>query len=173
MTQSVSTCGESKVKSVMDDSGFHLFGNWQVQLKLSGLAKQTAEPNALPWHVLLDIADESDNLIICSGTLIEAQWILTAAHCLQKVKSIKIILGEHDRNRKEPSELVVDMNRIIIHPDYDADSFHLNDIALIKLDKIAPFNDAIQRKEFVQEVRAELTTEYLNSIQEHVGKMEM
>ena len=48
-----------------------------------------------------------------------------------------------------------------------------NDIALIKLDKIAPFNDAIQRKEFEREVTAELTTAYLNSIQEHVGKMEM
>lgn len=139
------TCGESQIKSVIDNSGIHLFGNWKVQLKLSGLATQHAEPNALPWQVLLDIEDKDDKLIICSGTLIEQQWVLTAAHCVANVKSIKIVLGEHDRNRKEPSELVVDASHIVIHPDYDADSFHLNDIGLIKLDKVVPFNDAIQR----------------------------
>ena len=40
------------------------------------------------------------------------------------------------------------MEKIVIHPEYienDEVSFHKNDIALIKLNKNVPFNDAIQR----------------------------
>ena len=49
---------------------------------------------------------------------------------------------------QEHSEMVLDLEKLIIHPEYienDEVSFHKNDIALIKLNKNVPFNDAIQR----------------------------
>ena len=41
--------------------------------------------------------------------------------------------------------MVVEAEEIILHPGYDADMFHRDDIALLKLSVAVPFNDAISR----------------------------
>lgn len=48
-------------------------------------------PNAWPWQVYLN-----DGKYSCSATLINQQWLLTAAHCQLNLASWYAYLGEHD-----------------------------------------------------------------------------
>lgn len=76
----------------------------------------------------------------CAGTLVAAEWVVTAAHCLNGVTkdNLKIILGEYDlssdsdsadTNRKEVG-LAMDP---IVHESYNSPFTSSNDIALLKL----------------------------------------
>lgn len=83
----------------------------------------------------------------CAGTLVAAEWVVTAAHCLDGVTkdNLKIILGEYDlssatdsadTNRKEVS-LAIDP---IVHENYNSPYQSSNDIALLKLAEAVDLN---------------------------------
>ncbi|KAA0722686.1 Coagulation factor VII [Triplophysa tibetana] len=83
-----------------------------------------------PWQVLLKYGEKG----FCGGVILKPSWILTASHCLEKlnVKFLKIVAGEHDVEEEEGTEQVIQVEEIIMHPEYvsvTADS----DIALLHL----------------------------------------
>lgn len=89
-----------------------------------------------PWQVGLISASASSEYQgqFCGGTLIERDWVATAAHCISPTLTpaqLKILVG-YDTLRTSGASRAVATSRIVVHPDYD-DATKDNDVALIQL----------------------------------------
>ncbi|KGL86182.1 Trypsin, partial [Charadrius vociferus] len=80
--------------------------------------------------------------ILCGGSLIDAQWVLTAAHCRQPISPIPIRMGDHSLKTKEGTEQCINSAKAFVHPNYDPTS-HDSDIMLLKLQKPVRFTDHV------------------------------
>jgi hypothetical protein len=91
---------------------------------------QTSQPNAWPWHVEVRILGHYQ----CGGSLIDRDWVLTAAHCVDflSAASVSIVAGSQDITVAEPSEQTLNVASIVVHTSYDSGQL-TNDIALLKL----------------------------------------
>ncbi|CAF1063533.1 unnamed protein product [Brachionus calyciflorus] len=102
---------------------------------------EEAVPHSWPWQVMV-----TDGLIMCGATLINSQWLVTAAHCTENINSgpIKAYMGMHNRLRSETSKIVRLIDEIIIHPNYMGRLTQWDfDIALMKLQEPVEFTDEI------------------------------
>ncbi len=106
---------------------------------------EEAAVGAWPWMVALVYADNSnaEQGQFCGGSLIQAGWVLTAAHCTYELggrprdaSEIDIVVGRHRLNTGDGTR--VHVQEIIRHAGYTGISFD-NDLALLKLS--APVND--------------------------------
>uniref|UniRef100_A0A2K6BGB6 Peptidase S1 domain-containing protein n=1 Tax=Macaca nemestrina TaxID=9545 RepID=A0A2K6BGB6_MACNE len=79
----------------------------------------TCEENSLPYQVSLNSGSH-----FCGGSLINKQWVVSAAHCYKP--RIQVRLGEHNI-------------KIIRHPKYNNETLD-NDIMLVKLSTPAIIN---------------------------------
>ena len=75
---------------------------------------------------------------VCGGTLYDAQYVITAAHCLVETKRnshIRVRLGAHKRIVPNANQQDYDVSAMYIHTDYKKKAWHDNDIAILKLDR--------------------------------------
>jgi secreted trypsin-like serine protease len=106
-------------------------GNWLVEPKIVGGAEARAGDD--PWQVALVAAERTDgNFAFCGGSIVRPNWILSAAHCVDKGTSpsqVDVVSGTVDLDNGGTRSRVAE---IIIHRDWDPSS-HNNDIALLRL----------------------------------------
>uniref|UniRef100_A0A3Q1H8N6 Peptidase S1 domain-containing protein n=1 Tax=Anabas testudineus TaxID=64144 RepID=A0A3Q1H8N6_ANATE len=90
---------------------------------------QEAPPGNWPWQVLL-ISDS----VLCGGSLINKEWVLTAAHCFpsNNTAGLVVVLGSQTLITSSSYEQLRTVTQIIIHPGFDSSTFD-NDISLLKL----------------------------------------
>jgi len=82
------------------------------------------------WQVSMNYSGR----FICGGSLINSQWILTAAHCVSSLSAsfYSYDIGHHDRRQLESWAVTRKVKQVVKHPNYSAARF-TNDIALMKL----------------------------------------
>uniref|UniRef100_A0A8D2D312 trypsin n=1 Tax=Sciurus vulgaris TaxID=55149 RepID=A0A8D2D312_SCIVU len=95
----------------------------------------TCEKNSLPYQVSLNVGYHT-----CGGSLINAQWVVSAAHCYNPRMQVR--LGEHDIDVIEGDEQFIDAAKFILHPNYNEDTLN-NDIMLIKLNSPATISSRV------------------------------
>ncbi|KAI5096270.1 enteropeptidase isoform X2, partial [Silurus meridionalis] len=105
---------------------------------------ENAVKGAWPWVASLHWVGKN----ICGGTLIDSQWIVTAAHCVFgrniHLSNWNVILGLHAQYESNTSDRQShQIDRIIINHNYNRRTKD-SDIALIHLQKRVNFTDYIQ-----------------------------
>merc|ERR1719187_5756 len=98
-----------------------------------------AGENQRPWQVALFI----DDAWFCGGSLINENYVLTAAHCVDGASYFDIMAGAHNvRAASEPNRVEITSYNGWTHPQWN-DNTLANDLALIELPSPIDFNDYI------------------------------
>ncbi|KAH1170662.1 hypothetical protein KIL84_006280 [Mauremys mutica] len=108
---------------------------------------QDAQEGRWPWQVSVQQYDVKKNEYdhICGGSLISAQWVVSAAHCFSRYLSESnycVNLGEYQLSNPSPTRILSPVRRFISHPDYNQSTFFAG-IALVQLTEPVNFTDTI------------------------------
>ncbi|KAI7815051.1 Serine protease, partial [Rhyzopertha dominica] len=84
-----------------------------------------------PWQVAVRFTT-SGGTFFCGGSLIDRQWVLTAAHCTTGALSFELLLGGVTISGSEDGRITIVTQDYIAHENYSSSTLN-NDIALIRL----------------------------------------
>ncbi|KAM9607411.1 chymotrypsinogen B isoform 1-T1 [Trichechus inunguis] len=110
-----------------------------IQPVLSGLSRivngEDAIPGSWPWQVSLQ---DSTGSHFCGGSLINENWVVTAAHCGVSTSHL-VVAGEYDQGSDAENIQVLNIAKVFKNPKFSMLTIR-NDITLLKLARPARFS---------------------------------
>ncbi|KAK2845821.1 hypothetical protein Q7C36_010675 [Tachysurus vachellii] len=104
-----------------------------------------AIPHSWPWQISLQYLKNSEWRHTCGGSLIATNWVMTAAHCINKQNTYRVYVGKYNLVEEEAGSEAMTPEKIIVNekwnPIFVAFGF---DIALIKLTEHVTLSDSVQ-----------------------------
>lgn len=104
-----------------------------------------------PFYVYVEVDRNNSNKQECGGTLIGNQFVITAAHCVDRlIDNVRLHFGVHQtKNIEEEGREIVTVHRddIVIHPSFSRAYKH-SDVAIIKLQEPVQHTPYIQSAQF-------------------------
>nr|XP_043879145.1 elastase-1-like [Solea senegalensis] len=106
---------------------------------------EVARPNSWPWQISLQYKSGSSYYHTCGGTLIERDWVMTAAHCVDRSRTWRVVIGEHELYSDDGREQIKSVSNVYIHPRWNSNNVAGGfDIALLRLSSAATLNSYAQ-----------------------------
>lgn len=105
---------------------------------------QIASPGQFPHQVALFL-NTKDGRYFCGGTILNANTCLTAAHCVDDLDEVEVIMGAQNHRNAEPSQerIIVPSARVTQHENWNTQRIE-NDLALINLGRNVVFTERIR-----------------------------
>ncbi|KAE8622215.1 hypothetical protein XENTR_v10005149 [Xenopus tropicalis] len=143
---------------ISETSSFITCGNrpFYTEVKASYSTELNPVEGKWPWIVSIQKKVELGYKHICAGTILNNEWIITAAHCFKDWKEgdpttpLRVLLGTFYLSEIGLRTQSRGVKQLIKHDQYDPIT-ESNDIALIQLDKQVEFSDHIQQACFPKE----------------------
>ncbi|KAJ8712865.1 hypothetical protein PYW08_008169 [Mythimna loreyi] len=93
-----------------------------------------------PWQIALYQTQTVDNKYICGGTLVSHKHVITAAHCVTRKTSQRLVdqntltvyLGKHNLRTSVDGVQIRFVKEIFVNPEYNASTFS-RDVAVLEL----------------------------------------
>ncbi|XP_026214578.1 tryptase-2-like isoform X2 [Anabas testudineus] len=112
------------------------------------LGGQDAPKGRWPWMIHLNITSDGVNRWRCGGTILDNQWVLTAAHCFDdnlkpNLRRSMVWAGSHELQKGFHQYMGI--RTVVMHSQYGKQgNRYINDIALVKLTKPLKLSDNIK-----------------------------
>jgi len=114
------------VASVSGKGGLWMYANHSDIVTIVG--GNTAKEGLYPFIVSLRTG--SGNSHFCGGTIIQKEFILTAAHCVEEATPDDVRVGAGDNTRSK--QTIHKVSAVYVHPKYDSSNIDY-DVAVLKL----------------------------------------
>ncbi|MEE6471839.1 hypothetical protein FKM82_009387, partial [Ascaphus truei] len=103
-----------------------------------------AAKNAWPWQVTLQYLSGSSWYHTCGGSLIRANWVMTAAHCVDRSVSFRVVLGDYNLYQGDGTEQTISVSKVVKHANWNTNNVAAGyDIAVLRLASNAVLNSAV------------------------------
>ncbi|XP_075707185.1 chymotrypsin-like elastase family member 1 [Rhinoderma darwinii] len=101
----------------------------------------TAAKNAWPWQLSLQYLSGSSWYHTCGASLIRANRVLTAAHCVDRTVSFRVAIGDHNLSDIDGTEQFISVSTIRKHASWNTNNVAAGyDIAILWLASSATLN---------------------------------